>query len=760
MSYNNNNNNNNQTSQYYHQSSHSQQNHNSHLSQSPVSEQSSDNNNTNIHLTDPSINHNLSYHPTNNSPSFYNNSPLSSDLPFGFERAPTPGLKSSPPQYSPDLPLRSESYRNSSNRPIIVSNYGPRPPRNEIAAVAQVKNQPVSEIRSRARSSSTSDCAEGKLEYQHHLSSKSHRSEGVKGGSKNSGKRNNTSDHRLRDDDNRATTSLQQASTRPRLKAQISDQPPSNAHDRANGKPPTNPSAQPQAHHKQRINQIDDTPIKKKQKRQRLEAMSHNKSHIDQPVLSRPKTKKKITVSQGLVPTRTSDDTQPTVTNEVDDSNELVDGSELGHQSINEQKVSLPAASEQSQLSELALQKRKRKKKNKDKSSISLRIDDDEPTEATRQNVRQHQQPTKRTPPISEAPSKRYRQMEGEETVEKTLEEGAKSEKVVKHAFQSPLLPPAQPVATDPIKALASSSVKKGQNIEDVSVGSSKGSTAATVATTATAAATQKRPTSLKNPLNSNSRGLIKKPIKPLIKKAANNEGGGTGPATRKGEYDLNDPMLWDALFGSGDRKAVPKAVKPGNLPQRSNTYIGTPNERLVARAKQRAEEKRIMEQYSRTGFDLLRQNLDMMEFEIEYKNHVRLMVDRPLGKGFTISYTPDEDEFDQSYPTPRILQCPLPPPPQPPIPPPPPPPPPPSYGTALADASGKAYIPDANILVRPTGYKKYLQPPPPSAVTSSATNSNNNNQQSQSQNSGGNLSSNSGQTNSQQPDLKPIRKD
>lgn len=165
------------------------------------------------------------------------------------------------------------------------------------------------------------------------------------------------------------------------------------------------------------------------------------------------------------------------------------------------------------------------------------------------------------------------------------------------------------------------------------------------------------------------SNSTIKKPIKTSLKKSVkpstttklkpitsnsnnnltallhsqNNTNNNTKQINKNKEFDLNNPQTWGALFGGGDKKPVAKPVKPGNLPpQAALSYNGTSMDRLEARKKQRLEEKKTLLDHSKYGFDLLRQNLVMMDFEIEYKNHVRAMVEKPIESHSMITATTD----------------------------------------------------------------------------------------------------------------------
>ncbi|PLW14610.1 hypothetical protein PCANC_20408 [Puccinia coronata f. sp. avenae] len=217
-----------------------------------------------------------------------------------------------------------------------------------------------------------------------------------------------------------------------------------------------------------------------------------------------------------------------------------------------------------------------------------------------------------------------------------------------------------------------------------------------------------------KNPLTSSQnppQTTTKKPVKPSFKKTNKPPASLTGlPASltasatttpksaaaslnqarkKTGEYNLNDPTTWGALFGGGDKKPAAKPVKPGNLPPQASLFNGTVGDRLEARKKQRAEEKRMLREQMHIGFDLLRQNISMMDFEIEYKNHVRFMVDQPLGAGYvSVPTEARESPSGEGWPHPTAA--------------------------AVAGASGN---PPPSVLRRADGYKRYIQPLPPSSA-------------------------------------------
>ncbi|KAH9446410.1 hypothetical protein Pst134EA_030330 [Puccinia striiformis f. sp. tritici] len=235
---------------------------------------------------------------------------------------------------------------------------------------------------------------------------------------------------------------------------------------------------------------------------------------------------------------------------------------------------------------------------------------------------------------------------------------------------------------------------------------------------------TDQEPSSSSKPINKSNpivtKTSTKKPVKPGFKKinksntitttttsssTANTPKASAAPqvlhnlSNRKkaGEYDLNDPNCWGALFGGGDKKPAVKPVKPGNLPPTASLYSGnTAVDRLEARKKQRLEEKKILlHQQMKCGFDLLRQNMDMMDFEIEYKNHVRAMVEKPLS----------EEYLSQPAPTTT-----------------------PSHGeeSIRSTMGGKNDLSvvmngtnspsPANVLRRADGYNRYINPPPPTS--------------------------------------------
>ncbi|KAA1073900.1 hypothetical protein PGTUg99_019699 [Puccinia graminis f. sp. tritici] len=260
---------------------------------------------------------------------------------------------------------------------------------------------------------------------------------------------------------------------------------------------------------------------------------------------------------------------------------------------------------------------------------------------------------------------------------------------------------------------------------------------------TTTSKTTSTTTTSLKKPSNASqnpSQTSTKKPVKPSFKKvnkagtssSATTTNGFPGSSTtsttttpkpsisaplnpprkKAGEYDLNDPTTWGALFGAGDKKPAVKPVKPGNLPpQASLSYNGAAVDRLEARKKQRAQEKKTLNQQMKIGFDLLRQNIDMMDFEIEYKNHVRAMIERPLSAEYLPMETNESKNVSSSSGGLTGSAIGL------------------TSSSGGSSSQGENMAGPANVFLRPDGYKRYLNPPlplpPPPSSSASTTNNN-----------------------------------
>ncbi|KAH9813090.1 hypothetical protein DFH28DRAFT_1129041 [Melampsora americana] len=157
--------------------------------------------------------------------------------------------------------------------------------------------------------------------------------------------------------------------------------------------------------------------------------------------------------------------------------------------------------------------------------------------------------------------------------------------------------------------------------------------------------------------------------------------------SNKTGEFDLNDPNCWGALFGGSEKKVIEKPNKPiGNIP-RTTTFVGTSTERLANRTKQRIEQKRLLNEQNQTGFDLMQQATEMMNFEIDYKILVRDMASKPLPNGTMI-----ENPETHSSSTPPVV-------PSDPIP---------------YNPPGPSVPPTSSVILRPGGYKRYTLPPPP----------------------------------------------
>ncbi|POW16045.1 hypothetical protein PSTT_01576, partial [Puccinia striiformis] len=145
-----------------------------------------------------------------------------------------------------------------------------------------------------------------------------------------------------------------------------------------------------------------------------------------------------------------------------------------------------------------------------------------------------------------------------------------------------------------------------------------------------TSLSTDQEPSSSSKPINKSNpivtKTSTKKPVKPGFKKinksntimttttstsTANTPKASAAPQVlhnlsnqkKAGEYDLNDPNCWGALFGGGNKRSYS-----------SNTAV----DHLEAREKQRMEEKKILlHRKMKCGFDLLRNNMDMMDFKV-----------------------------------------------------------------------------------------------------------------------------------------------
>ncbi|WAQ92743.1 hypothetical protein PtA15_17A225 [Puccinia triticina] len=186
-----------------------------------------------------------------------------------------------------------------------------------------------------------------------------------------------------------------------------------------------------------------------------------------------------------------------------------------------------------------------------------------------------------------------------------------------------------------------------------------------------------------------------KKPVKPSFKKVNNK-----GTTTTGFPAPSNPSATSTPKPAAANPKPAAKPVQPGNLPPQASLFNNSAVDRLEARKKRRAEEKRILNQQMKVGFDLLRQNMDMMDFEIEYKNHVRAMVERPLSP----EYLPKETSENGSG----------------------------GGGSWKPEAGPTGGIPSgsqgvnggapANVFRRPDGYTRYLNPPPPSSLPASQT--------------------------------------